>query len=69
MGDNQQAEVEFKNALKASPRDVTAHVEYAQFLEKQGQSAPALSEYKKAVEIKPDSKIAQEGVSKLTKIK
>jgi len=69
MGDNQQAETEFKTAVKNAPRDVNAHVEYAQFLEKQGQNTPALLEYKKAVEIKPDSKIAQEGVSKLTKIK
>jgi Tfp pilus assembly protein PilF len=42
-------------------------VEYAQFLEKQGQNSSAISEYKKALEIKPDSKIAQDGLNKLTK--
>ncbi|MBK9205780.1 MAG: tetratricopeptide repeat protein [Candidatus Obscuribacter sp.] len=34
---------------------------------KAGQTESALAEYKKALEIKPDSKIAQDAMSKLAK--
>ncbi len=38
---------EFQEALKWSPKDVTARVEYAQFPEKQGKKADAITEYKR----------------------
>jgi hypothetical protein len=44
---------------------VSAHVEYAGFLEHQGRIEDATAEYKKALEINPTSKIAQEGLARL----
>ena len=56
--------IEDTQTLSSSDDSIT-FVQYAKFLEKQGQKDKAEVEFKKALEIKPNSKLAQEGLDKL----
>ncbi len=64
-GEAIEAEKEYERSVKDGPKDVTTHVEYAQFLKKMGKKDQAVQHLKTALEINPDSKIAKEELSKV----
>ncbi len=64
-GEAIEAEKEYERSVKDGPKDVTTHVEYAQFLKKMGKKDQAVQHLKTALEINPESKIAKEELSKV----
>lgn len=52
-GKNAEAEAEFKEALKVSPKDLPAGTEYAKFLHNSGQKDLAKAQFKKVLSINP----------------
>lgn len=65
QGKKAEAEAEFKDALKVSPKDLAAGTEYAKFLEKNGQKDEAKAQYKKVLEINPKFGPAMQGLAGL----
>jgi tetratricopeptide (TPR) repeat protein len=62
-----ESEIEFKTALSENPRDITAIVQYGKILEKQNRYDDAVKQYKSALEINPDEKVAKQALDNLNK--
>jgi Flp pilus assembly protein TadD len=68
-GDKANAEFEFKEALRISPKDLVAGTEYAKFLDANGQKAEAKSQFKKVLEVNSRYSPAVQGLAALESAK
>jgi tetratricopeptide (TPR) repeat protein len=62
---NDEADKEFKEALRISPKDLGAGVEYAKFLANSGKKEEAKAQYKKMLEFSPKFAPAVQGLASL----
>src|SRR5215472_7567075 len=58
-GKLEKAQVEFRNVLQIAPGDTTARVMLGQVAEKQGSIREAFSDYRAAVDLDPENRVAR----------